>query len=166
MSDGNKFRLRVLDAPLVPPGGSYAVPAWLALMRVFARMERRVNRMLAEHGLGHPQFEILLNLAMGEGITQQELAERLLVTKGNICVVLDKMEEKGWVERRIDAVDRRANRLYLTTAGRRLIARVAPQHEMFLNESISAISPAQQKALYESLAQLNAALRDAEAANA
>ena len=99
-------RLRVLDVPpTMPPGGSYAVAAWVALMRVFARMERRVTQLLAEHGLGHPQFEVLLNLAMGEGITQQELAERLLVTKGNVCVVLDKMEDKRWVERREDPVD-------------------------------------------------------------
>src|SRR5258707_2765648 len=39
--------------------------------------------LLEERGLSLPQFDILATLAMGEGITQQELAQRMLVTKGD-----------------------------------------------------------------------------------
>ena len=77
---------------------------------------------LGPHGLTLPQFDVLATLWHGEGITQQVLAERLLVTKGNVVGLLDRVSAAGWVERRPDPEDRRANRLYLTDAGRKLLA--------------------------------------------
>ena len=52
------------------------------LLRFHNRLERRMAEALGVHGLTLPQFDVLATLWHGEGITQQELAERLLVTKG------------------------------------------------------------------------------------
>ena len=65
------------------------------------------------------------------GITQQELAERLLVTKANVVGLIDRVSPAGWVERRADPEDRRVNRLYLTNAGRKLAAR----HSLIISRS-------------------------------
>src|SRR5947209_4621332 len=90
----------------------------LQLMRVHQKLQKQLERVLEGAGLTLPQFDVLANLGMSEGITQQELAGRLLVTKGNVCGLLDRMEAAELVERRSDAKDRRANRLYLTRTGR------------------------------------------------
>ena len=87
------------------------------------------------HGLTLPQFDVLATLWHGEGITQQELAERLLVTKGNVVGLIDRVSLAGWVERRADPEDRRANRLYLTNAGRKLLAKAWPD-QIALSEQI------------------------------
>ena len=57
-------------------------------------MERRLEQALDGHGLSIAQFDILATLGFRQGITQQELAERLLVTKGNICGMIDRMEAR------------------------------------------------------------------------
>ena len=80
---------------------------WLQMVRTFYRMQRRIEQSLGDHAITLPQFDVLATLNFGEGITQQELAERLLVTKGNVCGVLDRLETSGWVERRPDSLDRR-----------------------------------------------------------
>ena len=95
-------------------------------LRVHSRLERRMSEALAVHGLSLPQFDVLATLAHGEGITQQELAAHLLVTKGNVVGLIDRVSAAGWVERRPDPDDRRANRLYLTDSGKSLLARAWP----------------------------------------
>ena len=171
MSTRPPFRLRVLN-PSLPPAGpglgrtgeghGYAAANWLALLRVVGRMERRVNHTLADFGLTHSQFDVLINLRIGDGITQQELAERVLMTKGNICQVIDKLQQKQWVLRQADPVDRRMNRLYLTAEGKRLLAAAFPETNAMMQESMSILQESEQKMLFELLSRLDVHLRESE----
>ena len=99
------------------------VVSWLRLVRV----EQKVARVLAEdlrrRGLNMAQFDTLAHVGAAEGLTQQELADALLVTKGNVCQVLDRMERRGLVLRRPEG---RANRLFLTDEGRKLFEETIP----------------------------------------
>lgn len=134
-----------------------ALQTWLALMRAYQRMQRELDRLLDAAGLTLPQFDVLANLGMSEGITQQELAERLLVTKGNVCGVLDRMEAAGLVERRPDPKDRRANRLYLTRQGRSALHEAFPKHLGVVQACFAALEPAQQRTLHQLLVKLGQA---------
>ena len=58
--------------------------------------------VVGAHGMTLPQFDVLATLWHGEGITQQELASRLLVTKGNVVGLIDRLCTAGLVERRAD----------------------------------------------------------------
>ena len=86
---------------------------------------------------------------------QQELADSLLVTKGNVCQLLDKLEDRALISRRHEG---RANRLYLTDEGRRLFERVVPAHEAMIAERFSALSEGEQAQLHELLRKLDRAL--------
>src|SRR3954454_12174170 len=97
--------------PLYEAADEVRLRVWVQLARTFYRIQRRIVLTLNEHDVTLPQFDVLATLRFGEGLTQQELAGRLLVTKGNVCGVLDRLEALFWVERRPDPKDRRANRL-------------------------------------------------------
>jgi DNA-binding MarR family transcriptional regulator len=101
---------------------------WVQLLRTFLLMQKKVSLVLAADGLTIVQFDVMATLQWAEGITQQELAQKLLVTKGNVCGLIDRLEQCGWVERRTDLTDARARRLFLTTAGHRKIEAVFPKH--------------------------------------
>src|SRR5690348_8286526 len=103
--------------------------AWLHLSRVYNKIQHRSAELQRDYNLTPAQFDVLAHLSVAEAISQQLLADRLLVTKGNVCGIIDRMEERGLVERRPDPEDRRANRLYLTLAGRRLAAEAVPAQE-------------------------------------
>ncbi|MFW5782652.1 MAG: MarR family winged helix-turn-helix transcriptional regulator [Candidatus Muiribacteriaceae bacterium] len=73
-----------------------------------------IGRELEEFGLGAGQYLYLLTLYHNEGITQNELAERLFINKGCATRALNKLEENGYIIRKRNEKDRRAINLYVT----------------------------------------------------
>jgi MarR family transcriptional regulator for hemolysin len=85
------------------------------LLHDVARLMRTVfDRRGRELGLTRSQWWVLTMLYAKEGVTQSELADFMELEKATLGRLLDRLEEKEWVERRIDTLDRRVKRLYLT----------------------------------------------------
>ncbi len=102
---------------------------WFRLIRLESRLGAAVSERLREIGLSVPQCDVLTTLTEEEGVSQQALAQRLYVTKGNISGLLDRLESAGLVERRTTAADRRQYEIYLTISGREAAQRaIAIQH--------------------------------------
>ncbi|HEX8259968.1 MAG TPA: MarR family transcriptional regulator [Rubrobacteraceae bacterium] len=129
--------------------------AWLRLLRVSQKVERDLARQLKLCGLNNAQFDVLAHVGAAEGITQQELADSLLVTKGNVAQLLGRMERRGLIERRSQG---RTNRLFLTDEGRRTFTEVVPAHEALIDDRLSVLSEEDQKLLFELLRRLDRAL--------
>jgi len=101
-----------------PKAEDLAVRVWFRFIRLESRLQTAVTERLREIGLSVPQCDVLTTLTEAEGVSQQELAKRLYVTKGNISGLLDRLESSRLVERRAATVDRRQYEIYLTPAGR------------------------------------------------
>ncbi len=93
---------------------------WFRFVRLHRRAGIAIAGELKTLGLSIPQFDLLSTLTEREGSTQQELAERLYVTKGNVSGLVDRLVEAGLVERRPIPGDRRSHALHLTPRGREL----------------------------------------------
>jgi len=132
--------------------------AWLRLVRVFQKVDRASTDSLRYRQLSPAQLDVLAKVGSSEGISQQELADALLVTKGNVCQLLDKMETSGLLERK---PDRRVNRLFLTDQGRQVFDEVVPQHDELLTEQFKSLSDGDQRELLRLLRQLDHALERA-----
>jgi DNA-binding MarR family transcriptional regulator len=161
MPNGRNRRLRVLRTYEGPPDG-YAHAAMISLARVQARFYEGLNHLCKEHGVTLPHFDVLLTLRTGEGISQQELSERLLVTKGNVCVIAQKLAAAGLIERRSDPADQRFHRLYLTDAGRRMLSKIYPVHRAFMMQVLAGLSLTEQRTLHELLNRVDQTLDDIE----
>ena len=94
--------------------------SWIAVARACQLMQSALARDLSPLDIKPPHLDILVNLYRFEGITQQELAHKLLVGRSNISMTLPHMERRGLIERRGDKRDKRVLRLFLTTEGRRV----------------------------------------------
>jgi DNA-binding MarR family transcriptional regulator len=101
-----------------PRHDELAMRVWFRLIRLEARMQVAITERLRQIGLSVPQCDVLTTLTEQEGLSQQLLAKRLYVTKGNISGLLDRLETAGMVERRSTEADRRQYEIYLTPAGR------------------------------------------------
>ena len=95
-----------------------AVRVWFRLVRLETRMRVAVSDSLRKIGLSVPQCDVLTTLTEKEGVSQQDLAQRLYVTKGNISGLIDRLAIAGLVERRSIAGDKRQHAIYLTDTGR------------------------------------------------
>jgi DNA-binding MarR family transcriptional regulator len=94
--------------------------SWIAVARACQLMQQSLGRALAHLDIKPPHLDILVNLFRFEGISQQELARKLLVGRSNMSMLLPQMEKRGLIERRGDKHDKRVLRLYLTAEGRRV----------------------------------------------
>jgi DNA-binding MarR family transcriptional regulator len=140
MGSGAKSN-RQLRAPAKPAGPE--IDAWVQLVRAYQLIIRRLEQALDAHGLSLPQFEVLAHLHFDGAITQNELAQRLLVTKGNVCGLIDRMETAGLVGRTADPADRRANRLRLTPQGTAILSEALPPHLALVKETMSRLRTAE-----------------------
>jgi DNA-binding MarR family transcriptional regulator len=114
-----------------------ALRAWVRMLRLSQKVQLALVQKLRGLGLNLAEFDILHTLAAREGLTQQELADALLVTKGNMTYHLCRMEKRGLVDRRPEG---RKNRLYLTGEGRRLLEESLPEHEALIDKRFSGLS--------------------------
>jgi DNA-binding MarR family transcriptional regulator len=82
------------------------------------RLAELTTAALEPHGVNGRELAVLLVLGEGEPASQQEAAQRLGIDRTSMVAFLDTLQEKGLVERRPHAHDRRRNVVELTTAGR------------------------------------------------
>jgi DNA-binding MarR family transcriptional regulator len=90
---------------------------WVAVAKVTQLARRALSERLARVGLDLPHYEILAAVFRAPGLTQQELADKLLTGRSNLSMLLPELERRGLVDRRIDPHDKRVRRLTLTPEG-------------------------------------------------
>jgi DNA-binding MarR family transcriptional regulator len=127
-----------------------ALRVWFRLIRLHTRSRLAVANRLRAFDLSVPQCDVLTTLTEREGLSQQELAARLYVTKGNISGLVDRLVASGLVERRSLQSDRRSHAIHLTPAGRDLARRGVEAQQAFVAETFGQITP-ERLALLEDL---------------
>ena len=131
-----------------------ALRLWIALARCYVTFSRAVACKVAEYDLTAPQFGVLEALYHLGPLSLGELAEKLLVTGGNVTYVMDRLEAQDLVVRERSGDDRRVVRAHLTTKGRATIDGVFPGHVDFVRTLVEALDPADQDTLRDLLKKL------------
>lgn len=136
-----------------------------ATMVLLARLAKQAMRRARPEMLG-----IDLRLLMGlsyladhDGAPQQELADALCMDAKNVVLLLNELEEGGYLVRRRDAEDRRRHRVYITSQGRQVFDRADRALQAVEDEVLQALDAEERATLGELVAR---ALRGAEPARA
>ena len=112
---------------------------WIAVARACQLMQLTLARNMAHLEIKPPHLDIMINLYRREGISQQELARKLLVGRSNMSMLLPQLEKRGLIERRADARDKRVLRLHLTEDGKS-VTEQAMKIQTALIDSVMATS--------------------------
>ena len=105
-----------------------ALRLWARLSRCYATCSRAMAAQVQGYELTTPQFVVLEALHHLGPLPLGELAEKLLVTGGNVTYVMDRLESRGLVTRDRRTDDRRVVVARMTTEGRDLVSKVFPDH--------------------------------------
>ncbi len=124
-----------------------ALRLWISLARCYATFSRAVACKVAEYDLTAPQFGVLEALYHKGPLSLGDLAEKLLVTGGNVTYVMDRLEAQGLVARERSGDDRRVVRAHLTTKGRATIEAVFPGHVTFVRDLVVGLEAHDQEKL-------------------
>lgn len=131
-----------------------ALSLWIALARCYATYAKAVATKVQGYGLTTPQFGTLEALYHLGPLSLGELADKLLVTGGNVTYVMDRLEDQGLVYRYRRPDDRRVIQAKLTAEGRALVADAFPEHVEYVEHLSRHLSTAEQEQLRDLLKQL------------
>lgn len=113
------------------------------LKRAGNQLSLTVDRRLAEFDMTHAQFGIFLKLLHGHANTAADLARELMTDTGAITRMLDRLEEKGFVQRMRSSVDRRVVEVTLTEKGRQIADRMTEVAVDALNHHLHGFTNAE-----------------------
>jgi len=119
---------------------------WVILTRAQAAIEAHARADISRHGLTLGEFGILEALYHKGPLLLGEVQKKILVSSGGITYLVDRLEERGLVERRDCPTDRRARYAALTPEGEALISRIFPDHVRALEAALSGLDLEEKRA--------------------
>lgn len=100
------------------------------------------------------QARVIFSLGNTDGMTCKDIGDITLITKGTLTGVVDRLEEKGLVERWSVEGDGRKTIVALTKRGERIYAREFPRHVEFLKTRFDKLSAGDRKQAVELLSKI------------
>lgn len=114
-------------------------------------LRKDFERELGPLGLKVLDYSLLVLVASNPEVNQKQLGEALDVSAPNMAITLDRLVERGWVERVRSTQDRRAMIIHLTPAGRELVKRAQKIAATMEEATLAVLSPAERALLVELL---------------
>ncbi|MCH8239367.1 MAG: MarR family transcriptional regulator [Proteobacteria bacterium] len=125
-------------------------------------VRKRFDGRARSLGLTRAQWRVLAQLRRREGINQTVLAEILEVETITLGRHIDRLEAKGFVERRRDPGDRRAWRLFLKARVQPVLDRMRSFSDVTRGEALKGIPAAESEALIDHLLRIKANMLELE----
>ena len=117
-------------------------------------LRKRFEQRARDLGLTRSQWHTLAYLNANEGIHQGGLADILEIEPITLVRILDKLQDRGLIERRQHPTDRRIWQLYLRDAARPLIAEMKTIGEATRAEALAGLAEADRDHLVEMLCRM------------
>ena len=148
--------LSLAQKPILSPAREFG----FALHDVARLLRTYSDQRARELGTTRAQWAVLSRLQRCEGVNQSELAEALDLAPLTLGRLIDKLTAAGLVERRDDATDRRANRLYLTAAAAPTLSALGALAEDVMGRALADLDEKAIRALHDGLATIKANLKN------
>ena len=133
-------------AKLESLSGGSGVHVFLVLWKAARAVQAYAEKSITDLEIGGSDFAVLEALLHKGPLPVNEIGKKVLLTSGSITVAVDRLEQKGLVERRSHGTDRRARIVHLTKEGRKLITRAYTQHAADLERLMSASMTSKERA--------------------
>ena len=124
-------------------------PQTTGTMGLLSQLNRVVYRRATEEILGIKlkQLITLEILARNEGCLQQELGATLMVDSNNCVLLLNELDDRGFVERKRDPQDRRRHIVVITPAGTKALKKAEAKLEALEGEVLANLDPTEREQL-------------------
>ncbi len=104
--------------------------------------------------LSRPEVTVLLNVANNNGITASNISELTKAPKNTISRGIRRLVTKQIVTKREDALDKRKQRLYITSKGRRLYKKIHPHFIRYDKQMLSSLTAQETRQLLKLITKL------------
>jgi DNA-binding MarR family transcriptional regulator len=131
---------------------------WLRLLTCTTLIEGEVRSRLRERfDVTLPRFDLMAQLdKVPEGMTLSDVSKRMMVSNGNVTGLVERLVESGHLDRRTSDSDRRVQVIRLTKVGRAEFRKMAAEHETWIADIFSDLTPKDVRELMRLLAKTKA----------
>lgn len=129
---------------------------WLRLLTCTTLVETEIRRRLREQfDVTLPRFDLMAQLERApQGMPLGEISKRMMVSNGNLTVLVERLVDSGFLQRTPLATDRRVQVIALTKAGRKQFSVMAKAHEAWIAELFGGLSGEDIESLLAQLSKL------------
>ena len=136
-------RLQIVEQKLQHiPREKEGLRLWLRIVSCSQMVEQEIRMMLRDKfDTTLPRFEFLSALdRVSDGLSMGELSSWLMVTKGNVTGIAERLSEDGFIKRNPTPTDRRSFCVTLTPKGKKVYKEMEEQYESLLDKLFSDVS--------------------------
>src|SRR5258707_6063314 len=131
---------------------------WLRLLTCTTLIEGEVRSRLRERfDVTLPRFDLMAQLDKApDGMTLSDVSKRMMVSNGNVTGLVERLVESGHLDRKNLENDRRVQVIRLTKIGRAEFRKMAAEHETWIADIFSDLTPKDVRELMRLLAKKKA----------
>jgi DNA-binding MarR family transcriptional regulator len=136
---------------------------WLRLLTCTTLIEGEVRSRLRERfDVTLPRFDLMAQLdKAADGMTLSDVSKRMMVSNGNVTGLVERLVNSGHLDRRTSESDRRVQVIRLTKIGRAEFRKMAAEHETWIADMFSELTPKEARELMRLLAKTKGSARKA-----
>ena len=127
------------------------IPLGLLVSMIHRTRMMYLNDKMKDMDITAGQFPFIVVLSHEEGITQEELAAHFHIDKGTVARALRKLEDKEYLFRKVDSLNRRRYLIYLTEKGRRAVPKIISIDKEWENSMCTKFSKEEYQNLFNIL---------------
>ncbi|MBV7509105.1 MarR family transcriptional regulator [Bacillus sp. sid0103] len=113
---------------------------FLELMHTSKIIQERIRDEMSKNNLSITEFSVLEVLYHNEKQTIQQIGNSILISSGSMTYVIDKLEQKGLLNRLPCPDDRRVIHVTLTDAGIDLMEKIMPKHQELVDDIFDSLN--------------------------
>src|ERR1700749_1001775 len=148
--------IMILDSETKPVESDHGdeLRLWLRLLPCTTLIEGTVrSRRRERFDVTLPRFDLMAQLDRApDGMTLSDVSKRMMVSNGNVTGLVERLGESGHLDRRTSDSDRRVQVIRLTKAGRAEFRKMAAEHETWIADIFSDLTPKDVRELMRLLA--------------
>lgn len=133
------------------PGGTAGEDVLILLRRIVRAIDLHSKKLSREVGLTTPQLVVLQAIRDSGEVTTGRISEAVSLSQATVTTILDRLEDRGFVERYRSRIDRRVVHLRLTPAGRAALRRAPPLLHVEFRRNFAALSAGKQATILGAL---------------
>ncbi|SDM87309.1 MarR family winged helix-turn-helix transcriptional regulator [Sediminibacillus halophilus] len=127
---------------------------FVVLSKAYRSIADQVEVDIRKKGLNPTEFGVLELLYHQGDHTLQKIGDKILLASGSITYVVDKLEKKGYLERKPSIEDRRITYAAITDRGRELLHHIFPDHWAQIEKITGGLSKQEKQEAIELLKKL------------
>lgn len=87
-----------------------------------------------QFGISNPEWRVLVHLSQSDGTSVRDIEARVAMEKSKVSRAAKRLEQAGYISKKINETDRRLLHLHLTSKGQSLMTDLLPLADRFQQE--------------------------------